>query len=73
MPHRLGDLQYETRSFAVDVLKCTRCDGRMRVLAVVDTPEAVRKILDHLGLPSVPLDTAPARGPPQQSLAFDIA
>ena len=61
------------RVFAVDILACGRCGGRMRVLAVVDNPPAVTKILEHLGLPAVPLDTAPARGPPQPSFAFDPA
>lgn len=45
----------------------------MRVLAVVDDPSAVTKFLEHLGLPAVPLDTAPARAPPQPTFAFDPA
>ena len=72
-PFRIDWASLLRRVFAVDVLACPRCDGRMRVLAVVDQPDAVTKILDHLGLPSVPLDTAPARGPPQKDLAFDVA
>jgi len=59
------------RVFAVDVLRCVKCDGRRRVLAVVDEPAAVKKILEHIGLPSTPVTTAPARGPPQPSFAFD--
>jgi len=60
------------RVFAVDVLKCTRCEGRLRVLAVVDEPGAVKRVLEHVGLPAVPIDIAPARGPPQPEL-FDVA
>jgi hypothetical protein len=59
------------RVFAVDVLKCARCDGRMRLLAVVDEPDAVKKILDHVGISSLPIDNAPARGPPQPAFTFD--
>ncbi len=49
------------RVFAVDVLGCPRCGGRMRILAAIQTPEAIRAILDHLGLPSRAPPLAPAR------------
>jgi hypothetical protein len=42
------------RIFGFDVLKCNRCGGRMRILCAVNPPEAIRKILDCLGLPSRP-------------------
>ena len=48
------------RIFAADVLECGRCHGRMRVLAVIEEPAIVEKILGHLGLPAVPLPVAPA-------------
>jgi hypothetical protein len=49
------------RIFAVDVLECPRCGGRMRILAAIDDPSVARKILDCLGLPSRPPPVAPAR------------
>ena len=39
------------RVFAVDVLECPACGERMRVLAAIHVPDAVRGILDSLGLP----------------------
>ena len=42
------------RVFAIDVLACDRCGGRMRILAAIHPPEAIRKILDCLRLPSRP-------------------
>lgn len=42
------------RVFLVDVLVCDRCGGRMKVLCAVHPPDAIRKILDCLGLPSRP-------------------
>lgn len=72
-PFRIDWASLLKRVFAVDVLQCGRCDGRMRVLAVIDDPRAVKKILEHLGLPAVAIDTAPARGPPQPSFVFDVA
>ena len=32
----LRELQYETRSFGVDVLKCSRCQGKMRLIACIE-------------------------------------
>lgn len=57
------------RVFAIDVLACARCDGRMRVLAFVTGP-AVPKILRHLRLPEAPLPVERARGPPQGTLEW---
>ena len=42
------------RVFSVDVLECDRCGGRMRILCAINPPDAIRKILDCLGLPSKP-------------------
>jgi hypothetical protein len=42
------------RVFGFDVLKCDSCGGRMRILCAVNPPEAIKKILDCLGLPSKP-------------------
>jgi hypothetical protein len=48
----LREVQYEQRSFEVDVLECPACQGPMRVLAAIHAPEAIRAILDCLSLPS---------------------
>jgi hypothetical protein len=48
------------RVFSIDVLSCEHCGGRVRVLAVIHSPETTRKILDHLGLPSRPPPIASA-------------
>ena len=47
------------RLFAVDVLECPRCGGRMRILAAIEDPSVACKILDCLGLRQPPV--APAR------------
>jgi hypothetical protein len=49
------------RVFAVDVLECPRCGGRMRLLATIHPAEATEAILECLGLPSRAPPTAPAR------------
>ncbi len=35
----------------MDVLESPRCQGRLRVLAVITEREPVRRILAHLGVP----------------------
>jgi hypothetical protein len=40
------------RVWEVEVLECPRCHGRMRILAAINSPEAIRGILECLGLPS---------------------
>ena len=49
------------RVWHVDPLRCSVCQNPMRVLAVIDDPRVVEKILRHLGAWHDP----PARPPPQ--------
>jgi len=52
------------RAFETDVLACPRCGGRMAVLATIDDPAVVARILTHLGLSRAPGEPAPGRAPP---------
>ena len=62
------------RTYGVDALRCPTCSGRMRVMATITEPGAVKKILAHLGLPTEPLPRARARDPTgQESFDFDAA
>lgn len=38
------------RTYAVDVLTCPRCSGRMRLMAAITDKATARKMLSHLGL-----------------------
>ena len=53
--------QLMKRVFETDVFKCPDCGGSMRIMAAILAPEAARKILECLGLPSRPPPLAPAR------------
>ena len=64
--------QLMARIFAVDVLACPRCGGRMRILAAIEDPAVARKILDCLGLPSRPPPVAPARPNRHPELAAEL-
>ena len=52
------------RGLDIDVLQCPDCGGRLRFVAAIMLSTAIRRILRHLGLPSDPVELAPARAPP---------
>ena len=58
---RLAWSELLRRVFAVDVLECPRCGGRMRLLATIHPPDATQSILGCLDLPS----RAPPMAAPQ--------
>jgi hypothetical protein len=49
------------RTFAIDVLACPGCGGRLRLLATIADPAVIAQILRHLGLPVAVPVPAPAR------------
>jgi hypothetical protein len=52
------------RTFAVDVLCCTRCSGRLRLVALMTETKELRRYLRALGEPTDAPERSPARGPP---------
>jgi len=52
------------RVFAMDVLACPRCGGRLRLIALLEASDATVRILRHLGLPDFIPPPRPARVPP---------
>ena len=37
------------RVFAIDIESCRQCGGRLRVIASIETPAVIERILAHLG------------------------
>jgi hypothetical protein len=60
-PRRLAWSEFLRRVFAIDVLECPRCRGRLRLLAAIHPPDATQSILECLDLPS----RAPPMAAPQ--------
>ncbi len=56
------------RVWDADVLECERCQGRLRVIAALTTPEAIRAVLGALGMSTEPPVIGPPRGPPEPQL-----
>jgi len=52
------------RTFAVDVLACPSCQGRMRLLAMVKEPASIARYLAAVGEPTEVPRCSPGRGPP---------
>jgi len=38
------------RPFAIDVLACAHCGGRLRLIGTLHDPAVIRKILAHVGM-----------------------
>ena len=56
------------RVFAIDIEVCRRCGGKLKVIASIEDPPVIERILEHLGGDSDPAN--PSRGPPQADLLF---
>ena len=52
------------RTFGFDVLACPRCGGRLRLIALIEDPSVVLRLLQHLGLPTEIPEPYPPRAPP---------
>ena len=53
------------RTFEIDVLACPECGRRLRLLATIEDPAVIRKILSHLGIPTGSPQPLPERSPPR--------
>ena len=60
------------RVFKIDVETCPHCQGRVKIIAAIEDPAVIVKILEHLGLPSRAPQVHSARGPPRQAEITDF-
>ena len=51
------------RVFAIDITTCPQCSGPLTLLAAIEDPAVIVKILTHLGLPT--------RAPPRATARLD--
>jgi hypothetical protein len=59
------------RVFGIDIEKCSRCGGAVRIVACIEDPAVIRRILDHLESREQAMEGAVLpgpRAPPQLSL-----
>jgi hypothetical protein len=59
------------RVFGIEIEQCVRCGGRLKVIASIEEPELIERILAHWrerGEEPTPTAAVRARAPPQGSL-----
>ncbi len=56
------------RVFAIDIEACPGCGGKLRVIACIEDPQLIAKILAHVRSREAPTATAAARGPPGEAV-----
>ena len=49
------------RVFDIDIERCTDCGGTLKIIAAIEDPPVIARILAHLGLPTRAPPRAPAR------------
>ena len=67
-PKRISWARLLKRVFKIDVEICPHCKSRVRILAAIEDPEVIRKILGHLGLATKPPRAHQSRGPPPEAV-----
>ena len=58
---RMSWAQLLKRIFAIDMAACPQCGGPLTILAAIEDPTVIAKILAHLGLPTRAPPKTPAR------------
>jgi len=59
------------RVFGIEIEQCARCGGRLKVIASIEEPELIERILAHRrerGEEAAPTASLRKRAPPQASL-----
>jgi hypothetical protein len=57
------------RVFDIDIEHCPHCGGILKIIAAIEDPAVIAKILAHLGLPT----RAPPQAPPRSLELFATA
>ncbi|MFN0318088.1 MAG: IS91 family transposase, partial [Burkholderiales bacterium] len=60
-PARMSWARLLKRVFDIDIEHCPQCGGRMKIIAAIEEPPVIVRILAHLGLPTRAPPRAPAR------------
>ena len=59
--HELGPAALLKRFFDIDIERCPNCGGALKIIAAIEDPPVIVKILRHLGLPTRAPPPAPTR------------
>jgi hypothetical protein len=64
-PQSMTWAQRLRRVFNIDIETCEACGGPVKVIASIEDPEVIGKILNHLDKRETPQQRPPTRGPPR--------
>ena len=67
-PARMSWARLLKRVFDIDLEHCPHCGGTMKIIAAIEDPTVIAKILAHLGLPT----RAPPRSPARSFDLFEM-
>jgi len=56
------------RVFAIDIESCPDCGGKLRVIACIEDPQLITKILAHARSRQASTKQTVARGPPEAAI-----
>ena len=68
-PARMSWARLLKRVFDIDIEHCPACGGALKIIAAIEEPAVIVRILTHLGLPA----HAPPRSPAQALSLFQAA
>ncbi|MCX7135755.1 MAG: hypothetical protein NTW47_03645 [Proteobacteria bacterium] len=60
-PARMGWARLLKRVFDIDIEHCPQCGDTLKIIAAIEEPTVIVRILTHLGLPARAPPRAPAR------------
>ena len=63
-PQRISWARLLARVFNIDITSCPKCQGNIKIISAIEDPKVIKKILEHMNLPSIAPKPYPARGPP---------
>ena len=69
VPARISWARLLKRVFDIDIEHCPHCGGALKIIAAIEQPAVIARILTHLGLPT----RAPPRSPLRPLALFQAA
>ena len=60
-PVRMRWARLLKRVYDIDIERCAACGGRLKIIAIIEEPAVIERILTHLGLAAQPPPRTPAR------------
>ena len=67
----LGWAKRLKRVFGIDIEKCENCGAEVKIIASIEDPQMIGKVISHLGLKIESQPQAATRAPPRTDLLYE--